>query len=349
MEKFITYGSIEQFKSVVRNITYTAQYVGLDEDKNPIMDRDAKLPILECTASEKIHGTNAAVCFNKGEFWVQSRKNIITPEKDNAGCAFTAYANKDQWMKIINDLVETYKIDIDNNTISVFFEWAGGNIQKNSALTGIDKKALIFQYFKVSPNDEEQVRYWLKTNPTCTFSHVGIYNIMNFPVYKFVIDFNNAKMYHNSMIDLVSRIEENSPVGLMFEQNGNIGEGIVVTLEYKDSVMRFKVKGEKHSASKVKTLKPVDNELEQKKIDFVNNNACTSSRLEQCYTEVMDLMNGGEGDIKKTGDFMRWLINDTIKEESDTLNELGLIPKDVNSMISKVARTWLMERLNGDL
>jgi hypothetical protein len=109
---------------------------------------------------------------------------------------------------------------------------------------------------------------------------------------------------------------------------------------------RFKVKGEEHSASKVKTLKPVDEAKEKAKIDFVNNHACKGWRLEQMYAEVFDTLNGGKGDINRTGDFLKAVIGDVMKEEADVMVELGLEPKQVNGAISKVARTWFMEQLD---
>jgi hypothetical protein len=38
------------------------------------------------------------------------------------------------------------------------------------------------------------------------------------------------------------------------------------------------------------------------------------------------------------GDLIRWVINDVIKEESDTLVKNGLEPKDVNKHVSNRVR-----------
>ena len=43
---------------------------------------------------------------------------------------------------------------LNKNIITVYYEWCGGSIQKNSALTGFDKKAFIFQHFKISPIEQ---------------------------------------------------------------------------------------------------------------------------------------------------------------------------------------------------
>lgn len=368
MKRFISFGSIDQFRTIIKNVQHTACYIGYDKElQRPQLNKDAKMPKVVATASEKIHGTNAAVCYsNPDGFWVQSRKNIINTEKDNAGCAFATMQNKKEWMSIINKLASEYEISLDNNIISIYFEWAGGNIQKNSALSGLDKKAVIFQYFKVSPIEpkldkegQEEFAYWLET---CTeregiggteirwleHSDVNIHNIMNYLVWEFEINFEEPLMSQNEMIKLVKEtIEPCSPMGKEMGKNGNIGEGIVVTFMYKNSMHRFKVKGDKHSSSKVKTLKPVDEVKEQAKIDFVNNHACKSWRFEQAWQSIFGIENEKmEPTTEATGDFLKAVIKDTMKEESDILAEMGLEPKEVNGNISKVARRWFMDELD---
>lgn len=291
------------------------------DGNTPIFDDNIKLPIITATASEKIHGTNAAVCYsNPDGFWVQSRKNIITTEKDNAGCAFSVDANKDEWMDIIYKLAKVHSINLDENIISVYFEWAGGNIFSGaSALTGIEKSAVIFQHFKVSPieptidiNGTEASAVWRETYSLgvgwLNYKDKKIYNIMQYETWSFDIDFNAPQMSQNKFIKVVEEtVEPNSPIGKMMGVDGNIGEGIVVTFEYNGNIFKFKVKGEKHSKTNVKTLKPVDEVKEQKKIDFANY-AAKGWRLDQMYQETFDTLNGGTGDIKKTGDFLRAVL-----------------------------------------
>ena len=269
-KRFIGFGSIDQFSTVIKNVKRTAQFVSYDEvTKEVTLNKDAKMPVITATGSEKIHGTNASVCFsNPDGFWAQSRKNIITPEKDNAGCAFQAYANENEWMEIITKLAENKNIDLDTHIISVYFEWSGGNIQKKSALTSLDKRAMIFQYFKVSPIEApladagtETSSKWVDTcyrdefdNTTAEFwvsnEDKNIFNIMNFPLVQIEIDFNQAQMSQNKMIAMVDEMEKNSPVGQAFGVENNIGEGYVFTFEFNGEINRFKVKGELHSSGK---------------------------------------------------------------------------------------------------
>ena len=131
-----------------------------------------------------------------------------------------------------------------------------------------------------------------------------------------------------------------------------LGEGIVCSFtDYRGNRNVFKVKGEEHSkgTGKVKTLKPVDSAAEQKKIDFVNDVACTESRLNQMLTEIVHSTYNGDLTListKDIGTYLRLVTNDVIKEESDIMVEQGLEPKSLNSLISKVARTWFIDQLN---
>lgn len=356
MKRFISFGSIEQFRNVIKKVQKTAQYFGQDENDEPIIDHNAPIPKVSVTASEKIHGTNGSVCYsNHDEFWIQTRNNIITPEKDNAGCAFFCKNNIELWKSIIFDLAIEYDVDLDKNIISIFFEWAGGSIQKNSACTGLDKRAVVFQHFKVSPLDpsETECATWHETKINNLWIECkvhNIYNIMNFKTWEFEIDFEQPLLSQNKMIEIVSsEVEPNSPAGKSMGKDGNTGEGIVVTFLYKDSLQRFKVKGEKHSKSKVKTLKPIDEEKEKVKIEFANY-ACSPGRLEQAWQTVFGIDNEiQEPDVKLTGDFLRAVMHDVIKEESDIMTEKGLEPKMVGSVISKIARTWFMTELDNNV
>lgn len=339
MKRLINYGKINQFRQTIKDIAYLAC-------------EDA-LPELSFIGTEKIHGTNAGVCYSEPDgFWVQSRENIITQEKDNATCAFHAEANKTSWMNLIMQLAEAHNINLTTHIISLYFEWAGGNIQKASALTGLPKQAILFDHFKVSEiepvlneKEEDVTPYiWMSTN-NIEDIEAGIRNISNFPTQTISINFNEPLLKQNLLISLIDSLEENSLVGAALGIEGNVGEGYVFTTYYKNQFLRFKVKGEKHAASsgKVKTLSPVDQVSEQKKVDFVNNVGCISWRLEQMFTEIQKEYS--EVTVKQTGDFIRKVIKDIIEEESDIMQELGIEPKSINSMVSRVAKNYFMDRL----
>jgi len=351
--RFISFGAIGQFRNVIRDISHAARCDGFDENGEPIYDNDIRLPKLAAIGSEKIHGTNAAVCYNDHiGLWAQSRKNIITVDNDNAGYAKWVQENKLEWMEIIQNLSFEHGIDLDKNIISIFMEWCGGNIQKNSAVSGLDKRAVIFQHFKISPliEDNECSDEWVETrvgNEWIYNSENNIFNIMNGFVWRLEIDFENPLLSQNRMLEIVKEaIEPNSPLGELMGKKNNVGEGLVFTLRYKNKLHRFKVKGEKHSKTKVKTLKVVDEAKENAKIEFANY-ACSASRLEQAWQTVFGLENEKlEPSIKSTGDFLRVVFKDIIKEESDILDQKNLIMKDVQGKIAQIARRWFIAQLD---
>jgi hypothetical protein len=354
MKKMIKYPSIEQFRTVVSNVNRRYNFTGLDENGEAIYDPSLPKPVLTFKGTVKLHGTNASVCYNKQNgLWVQSRENIITPEKDNAGFAFFVESNKDAFINLFgeisikNDL--GYLIDVEQATITIYGEWAGGNIQKGVGISNLPKSFFIFG-IKVTPHTETEEE--LKANPAYWIDStdlrnpdVKIYNIDDYPTYSIEIDFNMPQLVQNQLSEITTAVEEECPVAKAFGFSG-IGEGIVWSCEYQGVVHRFKCKGELHAGkSKVTTLKPVDDEKLNKIINVVNQ-VTPTWRLEQMLSETFDLINGGEIDIKQLGSYIKAVINDIIKEETLLLSENGLEPKDIGKYVSETSRQYFFQRLN---
>ena len=347
MPKFIKFTKIGQYRQVIKDIIHEAQYKGIDDEGNHIIDRGADLPTITFTSTVKLHGTNAGVAMDKdGEVWYQSRKNIITPTSDNAGFAFFAESNKEAFEAILNDI--RAQNGLTDETIVVFGEWCGGNIQKSVAISGLDKMFVIFAV-KVVPLDDEVSNYYLneKVWKHYSFPDQKIYNINDFDSHTIDIDFNNPELSRNKMIDIMVEVEKECPVGKAFgrklDEDNTTGEGNVWVGWYNGNRHIFKIKGEKHSVTKVKTLAPVDVE----KINSINSfveYAVTENRLNQGIEQVFTIENKIP-DMKQTGDFLRWIVNDVVSEEMDTLNENGLEPKEVNKHISIAARKWYFNYL----
>lgn len=339
MKKMIKFPSIEQFRTVVSNINRHYNFKGLDENGDAIYDPSMPKPKLTFKGTVKLHGTNAAVSYNAiSGIWYQSRENIITPEKDNAGFAFFAEANKEVFSGLMLEISENESIDLNENTITIYGEWCGGNIQKGVGIVNLPKSFFIFGV-KITPHAETDEE--LKAKPAYWVDYTylespdnKIYNINNFTTYTIDIDFNMPQLVQNQLSEMTIDVENECPVAKSFGFSG-IGEGIVWTTEVNGVVHRFKVKGEKHSSSKVKTLAAVDVEkLEsiQKFVDY----AVTQSRFNQALENVFP--NDEPIDTKKLGDVIRWVVNDIIKEEMDTMVENSIEPKEVNKYISTKTR-----------
>lgn len=339
--KFVKFPSIDQFRNIVKNITFSSAYVGQDENDKPIHDMTRERPVIKFQGTIKLHGTNAGVGYDGTNVWAQKRGGICTVEKDNAGFAFFVESNKEYFKQIFS------KWNLpEGANIVLFGEWCGGNIQKG---VGISKLNKMFVIFDAKISDPETTEFWCASNTiakltegTSGLSEARIYNIYDFPTFEINIDFNNPELVQDKLIDITNNVEKECPVAKKFDISG-IGEGVVWRGIYDGEVHRFKVKGEKHSISKVKTLAAVDVEKITKCKDFVTY-ALTQNRLEQAINEVFT-SNNEEPDKRKTGDFIRWVINDIEKEEMDTMVENELEPKDVNKYLGEATRSWFFKLL----
>jgi len=343
MKRLIKMPSIEQFRNVVKNINQMSKFDGYDVNGEPIIDKTRKAPILIATGTVKLHGTNAAVCYNDIDgMWFQSKENIITPQVDNAGFAFFGTQNEEYFIELIKRLPG---VDASKNTITIYGEWAGKGIQKGVGISQIEKSFFIFG-IKISPiENDDTAAFWLKDYILPLTPTKRVYDIRDFKCFEIEIDFNNPLLSQNAMVDMVVEVENECPVAKVFNVTG-IGEGIVFTVEFNNTTLRWKMKGEKHAgASKVKVAKKVDDVKLQLVIDIIDK-VTPEWRLEQMYQETFNTLNGGVGDIKGMGDFLRRVVNDIMKEEGELLAENNLIPKDINSGVSKVAREWMINKLN---
>jgi len=330
MKKHISYPKIAHFRNVVSNINREITFTGLDEDGNAIYDPSIKKPTLTFKGTVKLHGTNASVCFNsENGFWIQSRQNIITIEKDNAGFAFFAESHKIQLCSLLDDLIDENQIDTKVYTVSIYGEWAGKGIQKGVGISQLDKAFYVFGVKVSKPQDEEFNSYWIDSSNVRN-AECRIFNVEDYETYSIDIDFNMPQLAQNKLGEITEKVVNECPISKAFGIDNGLGEGVVWSVEYKDSVHRFKVKGDKHSVTKVKKLASVDVEKLKTIQDFINYSV-TENRFNQAIENVF----GKEDlDVKKMGDLIRWFVKDVASEEMDTMVENGLEPKDVNKYIS---------------
>jgi len=337
--KHSAYPKIPQFRNIIRDICMQATFVGLDENGDPIYDGSLPKPVLEFTGTIKLHGTNGAVCQDgEGNIYFQSRKNIVTPLKDNAGFAFWADSVKEEWNKRFFFIREAYNIP-DYWVISIYGEWAGGNIQKNVGLQGLPKSFYMFSVkvtdpTKASEDNSTGESYWLSDEDVAKIpgnESKRLFNIFDFPTFKVTVDFAQPEYAQNKFVELTQQVEDECPVCKQQGIDGGLGEGLVWTVSYNNQVYRFKTKGEKHSVSNVKTIAAVDTEVLESINKFVTY-AVTQNRFDQGIKEIFGAEQPFMG--KEFGEFIRWMISDITLEEGDVMADNGLEPKQVNKSIS---------------
>lgn len=355
----IKFPSIEQFRTAIKNVQSRAQWSGRDENGDHVFDRGKLIPTLTLRGTVKLHGTNAGIVFDSvGNITsYQSRERELSLTSDNAG--FMLYMEQPEVKAELQDMI-THIIDQnevwigdrdieDLENIVIFGEWCGGNIQKGVAISGLPK---MFVYFGIKAifkgEDDSTNSLWIDIAEfeTMEAREQNIYNVLTFGKWTKVIDFNNPQLEQNALASLTIAVEEECPAGKFFGVSG-VGEGIVwqpITEGWRRSDYWFKVKGEKHSVSKVKTLAPVDTEAFQKQADFVAATV-TEARLEQGL-QVLQTELLLPFEMKSLGDFIRWVYNDIVKEETDTIVANQFDVKKLGGPIANAARPWFIQKLN---
>jgi len=337
MKKHSAFPKIGQYRQVIKEVKLRNSYIGKDDNGDPIYDNTITAPIIRFKGTVKLHGTNAGIGHTmEGGLWVQSRSNIITPENDNFGFARYVQDNKNVFQELIDHVRYVNPQITLNDAVYIFGEWAGGSIQKGVAISQIEKTFFIFDV-KIVPEDGSEA-YHLPSDYLSDVEY-RIHNIEDFLCYELEIDFNRPDLIQNKLSEITMAVENLCPVGNAFNFEGT-GEGVVWVAQVNGHDYRFKVKGEKHSVSKVKTLAKVDTEKVNSIHEFVDY-AVTENRFKQGMGIIFP---DSDIDIKKMGDIIRWVVNDVKDEESDVLEDNDLTAKDVNKYISaKVRELFLVE------
>jgi len=230
----------------------------------------------------------------------------------------------------------------DYDTLVIYGEWAGGNIQKGVGICNVKKQfyPFLLKYFKGGVEVERVTPYggdngWLYNE------EIGIFPITRFQTFSIDINFNHPGDFQNELARLTEEVEQECPVAKAFGFSG-IGEGIVWTADWNGKQYRFKVKGEKHSSSKVKTLASVDTDKINSCKEFAEY-AVTDSRFSQAIEKVF----GEEPlDVKRIGEVLKWMNSDIVKEEIDTLSNNGLEYKDVVKYVAEATKKRFFDLYN---
>jgi hypothetical protein len=171
-----------------------------------------------------------------------------------------------------------------------------------------------------------------------------IYNIFQFGTFYIDVDFNQPEYAQNKIVEKTIETEKECPVGKYFNING-IGEGVVLEhINPLDITERYilKSKGELHAVSHHKVLAPIDTEAVENMNEFIEY-AVTENRMQQGIDKMKEL--GLPMLMSTTGDYLRWLYNDVVKEEQDTIVKNQIDVKKLGSAISAKARLFWMDYL----
>ncbi len=324
--KAVKYPSIGQFRNTIKAVRS--------------LSKNSQLVTLTMSGTAKVHGTNASVLFSEdGTQHPQSKNSILTIEEDNHGFAKWHSKNKDVFSDLYKAIVETHEW-VGSYSLVIYGEWAGKGIQKKVAVSKVDP---FFYVFGVKIIDADGSMRWLAEYP---FLERGTDIIDSRKVWlkELRIDFEAPDLVQDDLIRMTNEVEEECPVGKYFGVSG-VGEGVVWSCVTEDGqLLIFKVKGEKHSVTKVKKMAKVDTEKMNSIREFIDY-AVTDKRLEQGFFEVCNNL----ADKALMGDLIRWVIADLRKEESDTLLENSLAVKDIGGPVSRRVNRWFNSHALKDL
>ena len=327
--------SIGQFRNAVYNVNYHS------------IDR-----VIQFERTVKIHGSNASIViplWGDTAIYAQSRNNIITPEKDNAGFARWVEDNREVLTNHLAEHVSDILGNWDNEThVVVYGEWCGQGIQKNVAVNQLPKMFVVFGYRVVYENDLAHPRTYSGSvsrfeDEPLDFSNpdIGLYNIHEFGSEIITIDFDNLTEMQNKLEADAEEVGRQCPVGTYFGVEGP-GEGHVYNaISYP---LNFKMKSDAHKVSNKATFTPED--LSQiNNISELVDTILLKPRLEQGI-EYLKEMHIPDDKFESIGEYISWVISDIIKEESDIILETGLPVKLVNKEIAKRARDYFTSHVN---
>lgn len=298
------------------------------------------------TGTVKLHGTNASIVYKRTlnengvpdlRITFQSRKGVIEQGKDN--CGFAGYMASLEGDALLKILIPQWT---KHEEVVVYGEWCGQGIQSGC---GVHQLPKMFVIFAVKVDD-----VYLDQNEVSQFGlfleEQNIYNIYSFPTYILEVDIDTPELAQAIASRVTLEVEEECPVAKHFGVSG-IGEGIVWTptsATLRQDVMTvFKTKGQKHSASKVKTIAALTPEELDKvnKVKAFVEYALTDVRLKQGieYLEEDSLPL----DKSSTGKYISWVMHDALLEEADTLDANELTEKEVKSKLGQKARQFYFD------
>lgn len=318
--EFISFGSIESLHNKVKlaNKRYHSEQ--------------------EFSVKPKLHGTNASIVVSNEQVYAQSRKNVITPEKDNAG-----FATFVKTLPITPNLADGF-------TWVIYGEWAGQGIQKNDAITQIGKKAFFVVCVRsISPDGKDLVtsdpsEIGMMLEILGIDEHQDVYIIPE--IGRMFISFSGSVEHlqgvEMGVNELVDRFETVDPYVKETFGIEAPGEGVVITPvtydweEYKE--FAFKAKTKSHSVNKSKKAASAKVEISPDVQDFADRFA-TVPRFEQALTELAI-----DTDMKSMGKFLKWVNEDVIKESKDELEESELEWHSCARQITNKAKEWFMKQ-----
>ena len=335
----VNFASIDQCRAFLKSLRRHYETSGIPEQEIP--------KIFHLRGTVKLHGSHSDLYYTKdGEQYkihYQSRNRVITPKSDNCGFAthMETLSGEDKY-KLIRFVEECYEKTGSPTgqieTVMIAGEYCGGNIQKGVALSKLEKMFVIYA-IKINGCWQNILDY-----KSIELPDKSIYNILRVPHYTVTLNMNESETTVSELKRITDQVEKECPWGKLFGVSG-VGEGVVWICEELGSRSEFwfKVKGEEHAVSKVTTLKEksAEERAALKNANEFAEKAAAEGRLRQGLDYLREM--GLEEENKNIGVYIKWIVDDTLKEEAEAIQEYEVSVPHLKKALGTRARNWYMK------
>lgn len=296
----------------------------------------------------KLDGTNGAVVLTKDLIYTQSRNRILTGNVDNYDFNYWVYSNLDFWKTIFEK---------NNKELVIFGEWSGAGVNNRTAVAQLPNR--IFTIFACHELGDDSDKLSLIVEPVEIKDIILDNPDLNIFVLPWldddIIDVNWTLSYDellpvtDNINKKVLEVEKQDP--FIFDKFGisGIGEGLVYypvsgdhSGRYYFSNLGFKAKGELHQVVRQKNAAQAKPETFAQVTDLVDA-VLSENRLVQGCKEVNK--SDTDIDIRKLGEFLKWVCGDIRKECKAEIIASGFDWKAIGKILSTKARDWYLKRL----
>jgi hypothetical protein len=351
------FSSIDTFiKENVRTVLQESDYQGTDSNGDPVFEHTKDYPIITYSATHKVGGTNTSIVKKNGEYFFQSRNNLLiegTNTPDQNGFRNFMENNAPEGDPdnmavelLFFDISEHYNLK-NTDEIIVYGEWCGSGIKDNHSISQSEQKQWIIFAIKINGEYVENFK-WFECEK------YRIYNILKWGSFEITIDYNqfefgcwgDSNKLPDDLQELANKHTLLCPVSKFFGVDGK-GEGLVLkSVNYVSSrtgkPLIVKIKNSEYDRvnTKVKTQNIFSNDPV---VDKFVINCITTARLGQFINFMIN--EGKTIEMKNVSYYQTLILNDVIKECQNELNDSKLTIKMIEKEVRKMATEYFKSNI----
>ncbi len=333
--------SIESLRHVCEEVKSYTDYRGLEVR-----------PTVKFRGTVKLHGTNGGVRVSDTVV-AQGRSKVLTLKDDNYGFAHFVSGREAQF-----NALRRFFTGNGTSDVTFYGEWCGQGIQKKVAITELPKMFVIFAVYDHTADEWLDIHaYQFNDSVLGMLNSERIWLVTQAPTFEIEIDFNNPTPAAELISQYTLQVEDCCPFSKVHGVEG-MGEGIVWVAEgpvefggtiWKDDEgkprrVRFKSKGEKHKKGDG-TRRQVEVDPEKvANISALVDLLLPPWRLEQGFDYLRE--NNIPLANTSTGEYLKWIAKDILKEESDRIAANPFPWRDIQGTVMVRAKDFYFAHLN---